>query len=74
LKEAEQIFLDPELLLLDDTQHSQDEDRYHALGETAAGRRLHVTFTLLSAGTMIRIISARQMNRKERAIYEKKKA
>jgi hypothetical protein len=57
-------------LLLDDERHSEEEPRYHALGVTAAGRRLHLTFTLRHEGTAIRVISARDMSRKERVVYE----
>ncbi|MBI3517219.1 MAG: BrnT family toxin, partial [Proteobacteria bacterium] len=42
----------------------------HALGQTASGRRLHVTFTLRGGGALIRVISARTMSRKERRRYE----
>ncbi|KAA1193938.1 hypothetical protein F0M18_00380 [Pseudohalioglobus sediminis] len=52
--------------------HSQSETRIQALGKTDAGRRLHVTFTLRGAGTLIRVISARDMHRKERAVYEQR--
>ena len=69
--EAEQVF-NGEPLLTDDIKHSADEARFQALGETADGRLLHVTFTLRDDGKKIRIISARDMNRKERAIYEQK--
>ena len=68
--EAEQVFAN-EPLLAEDLWHSQEEKRFQALGETIEGRRLHVTFTMRSSGRKIRIISARDMNRKERAIYEK---
>lgn len=68
--EAEQVFFNAPLLLLDDTGHSQREPRFHALGKTDEGRTLHITFTLRSKGTLIRVISARDMHRKERAIYE----
>lgn len=44
--EAEDVFEDPDLLLMPDTDHSRLEVRYNALGVTAARRRLHVTFTL----------------------------
>jgi uncharacterized protein len=54
-----------------DTDHSADELRYHALGTTLDGRRLHVTFTIRGDGTRIRVISAREMHRKERQIYER---
>lgn len=68
--EGEQIFFNQPLLLLDDIAHSQKEARYHALGRTDDNRILHVTFTLRAKGTLIRVISARDMNRKERVIYE----
>jgi uncharacterized DUF497 family protein len=68
--EAEQIFFNQPLLLLEDVPHSQKEARYHALGSTDDGRLLHVTFTLRAEGTLIRVISARDMNRKERKIHE----
>lgn len=68
--EAEQIFFNQPLLLLDDFARSQKEPRYHALGRTDDDRKLHVTFTLRAKGTLIRVISARDMNRKERTVYE----
>ena len=70
--EAEQVFFDARLLMVADENHSADEARYHALGETLEGRRLHVTFTLRGDGTLIRVISAREMHRKERQIYDRK--
>ena len=68
--EAEQLFFNVPLLLLSDSKHSQEEARYHALGKTNAARQLHVTFTLRHGETLIRVISARDMHRKERKIYE----
>ena len=70
MAEAEQVFFNAPLLLLDDASHSQKEPRVHALGKTDEGRMLHVTFTLRQTGSLIRVISARDMHRKERAIYE----
>ena len=67
--EAEQIFLNEPLLMLTDHRHNTHEPRYHALGRTDDGRRLHVTFTLRGDGRLIRVISARDMHRKERARY-----
>lgn len=67
--EAEDVFEDPDLLLMPDTDHSRLEVRYNALGATLAGRRLHVTFTLRDCGTLIRVISARAMSREERRQY-----
>ena len=67
--EAEQVFFNAPLSVAPDTRHSSDEPRFHALGKTDDGRRLHITFTLRSDGTLIRVISARDMHRKERRIY-----
>jgi uncharacterized DUF497 family protein len=69
--EAEQVFAS-EPLLADDVKHSQAEPRFQALGKTIEGRFLHVTFTLRGNDSTIRVISARDMNRKERAIYDEK--
>jgi uncharacterized DUF497 family protein len=68
--EAEQVFFNAPLLLVEDRRHSAREPRFHALGKTDAGRLLHITFTLRSDGRKIRVISARDMHRKERTIYE----
>ena len=68
--EAEQIFFNDPLLIVEDTRHSAHEVRLHALGRTDAGRLLHVSFTLSSEGRLIRVISARTMHRKERLRYE----
>jgi uncharacterized DUF497 family protein len=70
MAEAEQLFFSTPLLLLDDVAHSQSEPRYHALGKTTEGRRLHCSFTLRGDGRLIRVISARAINRKEQAIYD----
>lgn len=70
MAEAEQVFFNAPLLLLEDGGHSQQELRIHALGKTDEGRRLHITFTLRRNQTLIRVISARDMHRKERANYE----
>ncbi len=69
--EAEDIFLNEPLLIVEDAKHSAAERRFHALGRTLQGRRLHITFTLRRSGTLIRLISARDMHRKERDLYEK---
>lgn len=66
--EAEEVFFSTPLLLLADQRHSQDEPRYHALGVTAARRRLHVSFTLRRDDTAIRVISVRDMSRKESSL------
>jgi uncharacterized DUF497 family protein len=65
--EAEQAFFNQPLLMLEDVKHSHSEPRLHALGVTHAGRHLHITFTV--RGARIRIMSARDMHRKERRVY-----
>jgi uncharacterized DUF497 family protein len=70
--EAEQIFFNEPLLTVMDAVHSLLESRIHALGRADDGRLLHVTFTLRAEDTLIRVISARDMNRKERSHYAAK--
>lgn len=70
MAEAEQVFFNTPLLLLEDASHSQKEPRLHALAKTDEGRALHITFTLRKSGQLIRVISARDMHRKERVIYD----
>tara|TARA_R110002110_G_scaffold414951_1_gene646794 strand:- start:90831 stop:91142 length:312 start_codon:yes stop_codon:yes gene_type:complete len=72
--EAEQIFFNQPLLVLEDSKHSRKKSRYHALGITDNERFLHITFTLRASETLIRVISARDMHRKERNIYEQSEA
>jgi uncharacterized DUF497 family protein len=68
--EAEQVFFNEPLLMVPDARHSAEERRIHALGRTDDGRLLHITFTLRHDETKIRVISARDMSRKERSYYE----
>jgi uncharacterized DUF497 family protein len=67
--EAEQVFSGNPLIAAD-IKHSENEQRFQALGTSFDGRMLHVTFTLRKAGKKLRIISARDMSRRERAFYE----
>lgn len=69
--EAEQVFVNEPLVVVDDVAHSAAEPRWRALGRTNEGRLLHVAFTLRAGGARVRIISARPMHRKERIAYEK---
>ena len=68
--EAEQVFFNEPLLLLEDAKHSTDEPRFHALGRTDQGRLLHIALTLRSESRLIRVISARDTHRSERDRYE----
>jgi uncharacterized protein len=70
MAEAEQVFFSVSVLMLPDPAYSQAESRSHALGNAIDGRRLHVTFTLRDSGKLIRVISARDMSRKERKYYD----
>lgn len=66
--ECEQAFFNRPLAVADDIRHSERENRFYALGRTDAGRMLFLVFTV--RGGDIRVISARQMSRKERKEYE----
>jgi uncharacterized protein len=72
--EAEQVFFNVPLLVAPDAKHSDMELRLHALGVTDDGRRLQISFTVRDEGRKVRVISARDMNRKERNIYEQQGA
>ena len=67
--ESEQVFFNRPVLVAADPTHSQAEPRYAALGQTSEERLLAVVFTI--RGTLIRVISARGMSRRERRRYEK---
>ncbi|HEX2366162.1 MAG TPA: BrnT family toxin, partial [Bradyrhizobium sp.] len=64
------VFFNDPLIVVEDSKHSETELRFNALGKTAQNRLLHITFTLRQAGTLIRVISARDMHRKEKKAYE----
>lgn len=68
--EAEEVFLDKDILLFDDIKHSQEEKRFEAIGKITSGKILFLVFT--TRGQKIRIISARTANKKERRLYEQK--
>jgi len=67
--ECEQIYFNEPLIILDDLKHSYVEIRWAAFGKTDAGRMLMVIFT--KRGSLVRVISARDMKKKERVFYEK---
>ena len=66
--ECEEVFFNQPLIVGGDEGHSVRETRYYALGQTFAGRQLFVVFTIRK--NLIRVISARDMSRKERKIYQ----
>jgi len=65
--ESEEIFFNHPLMITDDKKHSNQEPRFHALGHTNGGRLLFISFTVRNS--RIRVISARDMNKKERSLY-----
>ncbi|MEI7589772.1 MAG: BrnT family toxin [Deltaproteobacteria bacterium] len=65
--ECEQVFFNVPLLIFDDTGHSLTENRFYVLGSTDKNRNLFIVFTIRNQ--KIRIISARDMNAKERGKY-----
>ena len=67
--EAEEIFFHTPVLLFDDARHSVSEQRLLLYGSTKSDRRLIASFTIRA--NRIRIISVRDMSRKERGVYEK---
>ncbi|AXC09406.1 hypothetical protein ACPOL_0019 [Acidisarcina polymorpha] len=71
-EEAEDVFFQEPIIMSGDAGHAGREKRYRLLGQTGAGRRLFVAFTVRRK--LVRVISARDMNRRESesfASYEK---
>jgi uncharacterized protein len=66
--EATSVFDDPLFLTFADPEHSIQEQRFVIMGESARGRLLVVSYTERIGTT--RLISARQVTRKERKAYE----
>jgi uncharacterized protein len=65
--ECEEVFLNRPLVVRHDPAHSDKKRRLYALGQTGEGRRLFVAFVVRQK--LIRVISAREMTRRERRIY-----
>ena len=68
--ECEEVFFGDPLYITPDESHSGAEQRFRVLGQTRNGRLLAVIITLRKQNTLIRVISARDMHRKERKLYE----
>ncbi len=66
--ECEEVFFNHPLVVGEDEEHSAAERRLYALGQTDAARLLFVVFMI--RGRLIRVISARDMSRKERKVYQ----
>jgi uncharacterized DUF497 family protein len=65
--ESEQVFFNRPVVIAPDLVHSDREARFAALGKTTAGRRLSLVFTI--RGTLVRVISARDMGRRDGRLY-----
>jgi uncharacterized DUF497 family protein len=66
--ECEEVLTNYPLFIDTDELHSHIEPRYHGYGITDLGRMIFIGFTI--RGTLIRPITARVMNKKERKVYE----
>ena len=68
-EEAKSVFVDERAQLIDDPDHSEDEDRFVLLGLSSALRLLLVCHCYRSEGNVIRITSARKATAKESRSY-----
>jgi uncharacterized DUF497 family protein len=68
IEEIEEVFLNSPLFFFEDVKHSTFEKRTLSLGKTFEERSLSITFTTRDG--RIRVISARDMSKKERKTYE----
>ena len=68
-EEAEEIFFDQDSVLGEDFEHSTIEKRFLIIAKTKEGRLLYQIFTF--RGNKIRVISSRDINKKEVKLYEK---
>lgn len=66
---CEQVFFNRPIIIADDEMHSEIERRWYLLGKSDLNRKLFIVFTIRK--NLIRVISARNMNKKEREIYGK---
>lgn len=69
-EECEEVFFDVKKRILKDILHSDKENRFILIGQTKKQRILFMVFTLRK--DKVRVISARDLNQKERRLYEEK--
>ncbi len=70
-EEAKTVFYDVEALLIDDPEHSQEEERFIILGFSSLANLLVVCHCYRESESVIRIISARKATQNEAKQYEK---
>ena len=68
-EEARSVFVDERAKLIDDPDHSEDEERFVLLGLSSSLRLLLVCHCYRSDDNVIRIISARKATAKESKFY-----
>ena len=68
-EDAQTVFADDRARLIDDPDHSEEEDRFVLLGLSDSLRLLVVIHCYREAGNVVRIISARKATREERGFY-----
>lgn len=71
IREAEEALLDKHVFLQEDIKHSEKEERFIAISKTSKDKMLFSVFTIRNT-TIVRIISTRVANKKERRLYEEK--
>ncbi|MBI2124099.1 MAG: BrnT family toxin [Candidatus Wildermuthbacteria bacterium] len=71
-EECEEVFFDPQKRVLRDPLHSGKEKRYIVLGKTKKQRVLFIAFT--TRKNKVRVISARDLNKKELHLYHEKES
>lgn len=69
--EAKTVFYDDEALVIDDPEHSEEEDRFIILGLSNKTNLLVVCHCYRASETVIRIISARKATKTETNFYGK---
>jgi uncharacterized protein len=68
-EEAQSVFLDESARLIDDPDHSKDEERFLLLGYSQQARCVIVSHCYREADAVIRIISARSATVNEEETY-----
>ncbi len=68
MNECEEIFFNQPLIVFNDIKHSKLEKRFYSLGKTDKERKLFIVLTIRN--NLIRIISARDMSKKEKVRYK----
>lgn len=68
--ECEEVFFNRPILVAENRIHSETENRFYLLGQTDTKRKLFISFTI--RGKKIRVISARDMSKRERKVFYEK--